>query len=309
MTFTDWVQNTRETFNEEGTWRAVQTSVQELWYGMLRRASFLYPPGTPIWVKDWDILIIADACRPDLMESVVGSENIGRIRSVGSKSPEWMENTFQEKYANEMSRTAYITGNPYSESLPDSGFAVFDELWKSHWEESEVSTMPPRPLTDRTINVWRNKEDHDIEQVIVHYMQPHAPFFGYPGLYDGYTQSFGRDDEVSTSENVWEDLKFGETAKEDIWEAYKHNLEVLFEEINLIQKSCSGRIAVTSDHGNGMGEFGVYGHPRGIPTKSVRQVPWYEMEGEDSREYTPATEFEVEHSSDVEERLLALGYK
>jgi len=309
MGLTNWIKNTCRDLRHNNPKEAIQDAVRELWYGGLRRLNPIFSPGTVVWERDWDILVVADACRVDLLQSTNEFDDVPHIRSVGSKSPEWMANTFTPEYYEEMERTAYITGNPYSEEYDNTKFGLIDEVWKSHWQESTVSTMPPRPLTDRVIDVWRSKEEYKIDGVIVHYMQPHAPFFDYPELYDGYDQGFGCGGDMDQSKSVWDKIRYGKVSKERVWEAYKHNLDLLLSEVDILKHSCDADIVLTSDHGNAMGEFGVYGHPHGIPTKSVRQVPWCELEGKNNQEYTPTTEFQQEDDADVEKRLSALGYK
>lgn len=60
--------------------------------GSLARISILGNPGTPVWDRDWDVLLILDACRLDLLEEVVDDYPfLGVVRthdSVASKSPD-----------------------------------------------------------------------------------------------------------------------------------------------------------------------------------------------------------------------------
>lgn len=268
-----------------------------------------------IWSRDWDVLVIADACRYDLLESVTDErvwlpDEFESIRSAGSKSPQWMENTFTDEYASEMADTAYITGNPYSRDYSADQFAHFEELWRTHWEDGEISTMPPRPLTDRAIDVWRRHDEFGADRLIVHYMQPHIPFYGYPELYDGYGQEFGRDGVKETQEkNVWYRLRDGEVSHAQLWKAYQDNLRVALDEVEILQQNMDADLVVSSDHGNGMGEWGIYAHPRSIPFAALRRVPWVPLSAQDTGEFTPSVSVDRNESGDVEERLAALGYR
>ncbi|MGB9962432.1 sulfatase-like hydrolase/transferase [Halobacterium sp. MBLA0001] len=149
-----------------------------------------------------------------------------------------------------------------------------------------------------------------MDQIVVHYMQPHAPFFDHAELYDGYDQGFGDGGTPDQSKDVWDQIRYGDASRKEIWTAYRHNLEVLLEEVDLLKRSCDADIVLTSDHGNGLGESGVYGHPRGIPTGEVRNVPWVRIDGKGNSDYTPKEDFaERSHSANARDRLSALGYK
>ncbi|WP_199234182.1 hypothetical protein [Halorubrum sp. GN11_10-6_MGM] len=77
------------------------------------------PYGTNVYDRNWDALIILDACRVDAIKQVEDEyefiESVGTIQSVGSTSFEWMPKTFNEQYLDEVQNTAYISGNPYTD--------------------------------------------------------------------------------------------------------------------------------------------------------------------------------------------------
>jgi hypothetical protein len=86
---------------------------------------------------------------------------------------------------------------------------------------------------------------------------------------------------------------------------------MVLEEVEKIIRNSDGRIIVTSDHGNALGEWGFYGHPRHVPISSIRRVPWAETSGIGENNYEVKGKekmtTEVENLS-VEENLEALGY-
>lgn len=114
--------------------------------------------GTPIFERDWDVLIILDACRPDLMEEVSDSydflpSTIPTIYSVASRSDTWMQQNFAEEYRDDIARTAYVTGNPYSDSnCSEHEFGFLDEVWRYAWDEDVVAW---RRKTSRTVRLSR----------------------------------------------------------------------------------------------------------------------------------------------------------
>ena len=320
-----------------------KAALSEVSRGFVRH---VHNPGRSIWDEDWDILVIIDACRVDLAREVAerGTDhgvighpaNVDTFWSLGSKSSDWLRRTFTEEYRDEIERTAYVTGNPFtSEADPDSDAsivmeahrtgtadlmrenvartgrpnmavepAIIDEVWKSHWDD-DVSTIPARPITDRAIATWRERPDH-VDRMIVHYMQPHGPFINYPHLGDyGDADDFGMG-----FGDLWGE-KAGKTVSEEtIWEAYRDNLEYVLEDVDLLlENMAADDVVITADHGNAVGELGFYGHPWDIILPEIRRVPWIRTTGRDTNSYEPAEEAAGETvDSDVEDRLADLGY-
>jgi len=52
------------------------------------------PYGTNVYDRSWDVLVVLDGCRADLLAAVAdeydGLTAVGSIRSVGSSSSEWL---------------------------------------------------------------------------------------------------------------------------------------------------------------------------------------------------------------------------
>lgn len=257
--------------------------------------------GTNVYSKDWDILVILDACRFDLYRDVI-NEDADSIWSVGSSSEEWMSHTFTSSV--DLSGTAYVTGNIFSQDyLDEADFHTLEEVWRYGWEDDE-GTIPPRPLTNEAIRTWR---EADSDRMIVHYMQPHFPSIGSDiDLGGGVAQNeFGRSGVV----DIWSEMRSGEIDTETAWEAYQDNLEFIWSDIELLMENVDGNVVATADHGNCFGEWGAYGHPSGLISPSLRRVPWDLYECVDEITHQPE-EVSKEDTADetVEERLESLGY-
>jgi hypothetical protein len=266
-------------------------------------------PTLNVFERDWSLLIILDACRVDLMQQVESEyefiQEVDVVDSVGTMTPEWMQNTFVDKFAEEIARTRYVCGNPFSETELNGGdFAELIEAWRYAWD-TRAGTLHPRPVTDRAIKTHR---DHEPERLIVHYMQPHWPFVPALGLSEGKgmtTESFGEAHE----HNVWDRLRAREVEHEEVWAGYRANLEYALDEVSVLLNNVDADGAViSSDHGNAMGEWGIYGHPRKMPVPTIRRVPWVETTAEDSRTRQPSIDETNPVDIDVGERLTALGY-
>lgn len=259
----------------------------------------VYSPGTNIFTLDWDILIILDACRVDLMSEVTDeydflNNQIPTTTSVGSSSQEWIRNTFTESHSQTIAETAYVTGNPFSEKLLDSNdFDSLEEVWQYVWDD-EIHTVPARPISNRLIDILRNENP---DRVVAHYMQPHATFIPHSEM-----QASGN------QESIWMALREGEFEKTEVWDAYLDNLRYVLDDVSMVLENIDAdTIVISSDHGNAIGEFGIYGHPSGYPISSLRKVPWIETSATDKRTHDPEMESQTDGRS-VENRLVDLGY-
>lgn len=286
-----------------------------------------YPIGINVFNQDWDALVILDACRVDALQEVAPEYNfidsLESVRSVGSSSFEWMNQTFSTDYRDEISRTAYVTQNSFTgkilgrggttgqATLPvgPSGFDVVDpselgyleELWRagfdtdSEWmAQSEVTErMHPRYTTDRAIRAGRSV---DCERLMIHYMYPHDPYI----LAESKLQP--RFDSA---------LKAGRATRAEVWDAYLENLRFVLDEVELLLENLDrDRVFISADHGEAFGEYGFYRHPPACPLPTVRRVPWARVQAKDQETYEPKAPApdQTGATSSVDERLEQLGY-
>lgn len=273
-----------------------------------------FNPGESIWEREWDVLVVLDACRVDLMREIAHEYPfvgvVGEFTSLASKSSDWLLRTFDEAHAEDVRRTAYVTGNPYTAKvdLPVEP-AVHDEVWRYAWDD-DLHTVPPRPMTDRAIDTWRGRGD-EFDRMVVHYMQPHGPFVDHPdigeyGTPDDFGEGFG---------NLWGRTGIArELPRETIWRAYRDNLRLVMDDVSLLLSNLAAEeVVLTADHGNAVGEWGVYGHPADVLLPCIRNVPWVRTRGRDDGEYDPELEpperaDDGAEDGDVADRLRALGY-
>ena len=264
-------------------------------------------PGEQIWDRPWDVLVILDACRVDLLRQVTHKYDFhtdgGTHYSIASKSNDWMRRTFVDAYREEVRETAYVSGNPFTAKVDfEVEPAIVDEVWRYAWND-RLATIPARPLTDRAIDTWRNR---DADRMIVHYMQPHGPFVPEPdigeyGTPDDFGDGFG---------SLWD--RVGRDIPEPkVWNAYRENLEYVLDDVELMLENLDAEtVAISADHGNAFGEWNVYGHPKDMLLPSVRRVPWVVTDAEDTQSYEPRTTVPDRDADEdaVEDRLQNLGY-
>ena len=308
MTINDWVRDSTNHIQEKGIRRGSIRSIFEFYLGIIRQLEEQKESGTPIYERNWDALVILDACRPDALEQLSDSfeflpASIETMRSKASCSRIWMAKNFQEQFETEMLDTAHITSNPYSSrELWGDQFAVLDEVWRYAWDE-KLGTVPARPITDRAIEIGREMPDR---RLIIHYMQPHFPSVPKPLGSPIDLETFGRE-----WHSVWNRLDTGEVSKSTVWDSYIANLEYVLKDISILLENIGReKVVLTADHGNAFGEYGVYGHPPKTPIRQLRTVPWVELTGHDQQSYTPdVTPPKTLSENEVESRLRALGYK
>jgi len=304
MTVFDWISETGSRIREDGV-TGIRESMHEFYIGGLRRTNPFYSGGEHVYNREWDVLVLLDACRVDLMSEAASEyEFLGNpdtLTSVGSSSIQWMEHTFSAEHAAEMEQTVYVTGNPFSKQVVSNDDLLgLDEVWRYGWDD-EVGTIPARHITDRAIAASRN---YDADRLIIHYMQPHFPSVPQP-LTDGMNTATLGDGEGWNS--PWHRLRSGELDMETVWNSYRANLEYVLEDVDLLLQNIEAeRVAISADHANAAGEFGVYGHPK-VPLPVIREVPWYETTATDSASYEPELDPDDE-TGDVEAKLDALGY-
>jgi hypothetical protein len=264
--------------------------------------------GMNIFNSEWDVLVILDACRPDLLASVSEEYNwingIKTVDSVGTATLHWMEQTFPNVNETTLKNTVYVCGNPFSgHLLDDNQFTSLEEVWKWGWSDEE-GTVPPRPVTDAAISTARERS---LDRLLVHYMQPHAPFLGSEHSPTLSLENFNGSG--SRPLDDWELIEMGERTESEVWEDYKENLRRALDDVEILRDNVDAKkMIITADHGNAVGEYGLYGHPGGVSVPALYEVPWCETEATDSQTHEPDPILTDSIEQDREGQLRALGY-
>lgn len=263
--------------------------------------------GIDVMDESWDVLLVLDACRTDLFEEVMNIDEYDSYEvreSSGSATREWTKENFSGQAQTD---TIYVTGNPVVSRWIGTAFDQFIEVWRDEFDP-EIGTVPAQAVTEVAINAYESNPD---KRLIVHYLQPHYPFIKDPDL--RFTRFEGTDELEATearsgASDVWEAVALGLVDPEEAWDAYARNLEYVLDEVQPLLEAVSGRVVITSDHGNAIGErarpipIKLYGHPTGIRHPVLRNVPWAVIESGGERSEQEDLE------SGVEEKLQQLGY-
>jgi hypothetical protein len=327
MTARDFLDEAREDYQEYGL-KSVRFTAEELFHGLLSRGGYFANYGGDFYEHNWDLLILLDACRWDLMSEVADEydfiENYDTFLGQSSHSREFLHKTFMKnrhsgldkvpvwldvlrnpdnidifkhhyemKDESKINETAYITWNMFSEMLDGDAFHDYAALGRQEWEHDE-QILSPRKLTNYTIDLMRSE---DPKRTIVHYMQPHAPFRNSDGT------------EVPGS--VWDRIQRGQKDYDGAWEEYKDNLRWVLDDVKILLENVDAEtVVISSDHGNAIGEWGCYGHRPYVPLPAVKRVPWVETSAVDESTHEPDVEDLGDIDAEtVDKRLEALGYK
>ncbi len=288
---------------------------------LLRQLNVLYhnyfteQTGENFLDKDWDNLVLLDACRYDAFERTVTLDGeLDSIMSLGSKSATFMERNFS---GNEYHDTVYVTANSYAATYARDVFHDVITLWDDDWDE-ELQAVPPEAVTRAAVEAHEKYPD---KRLLIHYMQPHAPWIGDKGkqfIEDnglrGANSKYPDEQTIDTYSAVFHNLI--DCTDEELVEIYDENLEVVMECVKDLLSKIDGKTVLSADHGEMLGEtshpipISCYGHPE-VPTDELRRVPWFVVAGGSRRTVVsePPKEETTADADVAEERLRALGYK
>lgn len=268
------------------------------------------PESTNVLDRDWDTLVILDACRYDYFK--LHNEIPGKLESTvvnGNQSLDFMRNNFARREAHD---TVYVTANPHADQLPSGTFHHIDFLL-DYWN-SEIGTVLPSDVREAAIDANR---DYPNKRLIVHFMQPHRPYLGATAdeLRNRIDLKGFRNQ--GSGLQIWGAAKQKEATVAEVRQAYTETLDIVLEEVSDLINELDGKTVITADHGEMLGErvfpitSRVWGHSEGFSTRQLRTVPWLSVESDDRREVIAGEPEESNQLQDdsVAERLEALGYR
>lgn len=259
--------------------------------------------------RDWDVLVILDACRYDLFEkSNPFDAPVQKVHSNATHTTEFLQQNFADRKYSDL---VYITASPQV-ARSNAEFAHIEHVWKSHWDD-EKRTVLPEDMTDVALSV---SERFPNKRLIVHYMQPHYPFIGPKGDKISDRIDYASYNSDNDEARIWEHLAASRIDSELVQAAYQENLKVVLPAVKRLVSNLTGKVVVTSDHGNVFGEqvcwlpVKIYGHPPNVPTVNLTAVPWVEIPWEQRRKIKKAEARSSDYSvdRDVQKKLEDLGY-
>ncbi len=310
------VQRAKQIYKNRGTKELLKTTVNYLPIEINNIAfRARYGSGTKVMNEDWDTLILLDACRYDMFaEKIHFNGDLQSRISLGSTSEEFLAQNFANSTLHD---TVYINTNPYLPrlGLDDRTFhAVVDLL--NEWD-SNLQTVHPETVVEAAHEV-RSKFPN--KRLIIHFMQPHVPFIGKKGQQIS-AKGWGSDqsEHKLRGKTIWQQLREGSfDDEESVWDAYNENLEIVLSYVELLLTGDFGKMIISSDHGNLVGERlwpiptkKMYGHYYGVYTAELVKVPWFVIAEENRPQIhsDPPVDQRLISNNTVEKRLQSLGYK
>jgi len=211
--------------------------------------------------EEWDNLIILDACRYDYFKDEYSKYLKGRLNkknSLGGTTEEWLRKNFDKK-----NDIVYISANPFINNLKRKGqfwssnFYKVVSLWNLAWDE-ELGTVKPERMVKEANKIIKK---YPSKRKIIHFIQPHTPYI---------TKSKEFNDSINFSALFPDKTiknKLGEVKK-----AYRENLRAVLKELK--ELNLEGKTVISSDHGELLGEHGLFFHLKGVYFKELVEVPW-----------------------------------
>jgi hypothetical protein len=269
------------------------------------RNSF-YSDGIDIFERDWDVLILLDACRFDEFERACTLDgHLSKVMSRGSTSSEFVRGNFTNRALHD---TVYISANGHFLWLKDEINASvhrFIGLHKGKYRNAAGGlTTCPETVTE---HAFQARKRYSNKRLIIHYLQPHQPYLG----------PFGKEF-ISHKGGLISTVQANNLSQKELMKAYRENLEIVLDEVEYITNNFDGKIVVTADHGEMLGErlpvFPIrdFGHFEGVYNEELLAVPWFTTCNGDRPEILseePDRQGNEYNSSEVESHLEALGYQ
>jgi len=222
-----------------------------------------------VLAQDWDYLIILDACRYDTFEEVNNIPGtLIPVWSPGSRTPKWVEKVFVD--GSKWKDIVIVSGCQFTARLSDI-FKHHRNSLLEDWDD-KANTISAKNINRATIEIL---EQFPNDKMIIWYMQPHVPFIGKTRIGHDTLQLLEK--EVLLIRGM---VRHFQHDVEYVYNAYKENLEYVLDYVKKLLPHLSGKVIITSDHGNGFGELGYYfGHEDGsLNHECVRLVPWLEVD-------------------------------
>ena len=243
--------------------------------------------GVDVMRAEWDNLILLDALRVDVCrEHAPEGWTVETVQSPATNSWSYMTQCYAGR---ELHDTVMVSANPFVNDLPPSTFHAV------HYIHHDDGSVPgPEEVTEVALDAVAQ---YPSKRIIVHYMQPHAPFLHRDDPYPQYP--FDRARRTGDLDALRAD--------------YVANFCLVQSSVIDLLPHLMGPTVVTADHGEALGESyrGLRRFEHGHAIPEVYRVPWVEFMNGERRAITaeaplPRTAID-EHQR--QQQLAALGYR
>jgi len=226
---------------------------------------------------------------------------------------EWVEKNFKKYYDDiiYVSSVAFINSKKpiswhKSYFFGKEHFYKVVDAWDFGWDE-KLRVVPPERVNQIALNTLKENPG---KKIIIHYFQPHSPFLSLVDLNKKWTPKkrkikFEKENDtvrervklftaevltkIGGTKLIWKlnkklniqqpgymEFVWREIGDEGLREAYTKNLLRVLRCTSDLIKKLQGKIIITSDHGELLGEDGLYGHGLPLPPHpKLIEIPWF----------------------------------
>lgn len=263
--------------------------------------------------EEWKFLIILDACRYDYFEKnykkYFKKGTLQKTQSKAIETIEWAQKNFTKYYDD----IIYISTIPFINSKKEikrrgstfngkKHFYKVIDLWDWGWD-NEIKTVRPEKVNE---TVEKELKNNPKKRFIIHYMQPHAPYISLEKLYKKYEENkkikktkksnFTKKKliypfmKIFKTETIWRlnrifgfrevlpphmEMAWRLVGKKGLKKAYTDNLNIVLKNAQILCEKLEGKKIITADHGELLGENGLYGHGPPLPRhEKLLTIPW-----------------------------------
>ena len=237
--------------------------------------------------NDKALLLILDACNWKVLSLLRPQWKFDVVLSRGSSTSDWLKRTFTSP----LKDVVYISANPYTYLLKEirGKFKRIVDVHMMAWNE-KLNTVHPRSMN---VLVKENLIAGE-KKIIVHYLQPHAPFLG-----DTWLNNYSHDFRKEVKElRIYYLARMYPSARKEFVRAYVQNLNIVLKYVDeLISFSKKFdkhfKVAISADHSEILkgafnpfhkfrkriwlwlsGVFRFVGHENNSRLKELYEVPW-----------------------------------
>lgn len=226
------------------------------------------------------LLIVLDACRYDLFRLTYEKYFSGKLIPARShfSGSRWL---VPDVFSHPMFRNIRI----FYSALSIRSHDVKLEKFASPDKNLEIIRIKPSKAKDLGVVLPSelNKEVLKIglsKRNIVWYMQPHYPWIHFK-LLSIKLRNAVMWQHFTPKNLIAEECKRNNIDKYEILKAYIANLETVLRSVSELLRenkdSFKGKIFITSDHGELLGEYGLFLHPPRYMLPQLCIVPWFEV--------------------------------
>jgi len=248
--------------------------------------------------KEWDILILLDACRYDYFKRVNPYHGVLTQFDQGCiGTKQYMQMNFQNRDCSNIVFINHLIS--FKKWLDERSFYKVIYVDKVYWDNN-FGAVFPEPITKVALEAIKK---YPTKRFVVHYQQPHLPFLDrgreivklrtkkeieYTNNIIGAIAKY-----LNRMKNIFPPIPFwyleklfgknagiGEIFFDEGWDglkkSYTYNINRVLKAVEEIVKLKNKKIVITSDHGKVIGEYLQFSH--GFwKHKLVTTVPWFEV--------------------------------